>query len=73
VAARIGLFLTIVILLVGLEWSIWGWFVSWGDSESFPVTAAVFAAVTLPVIWLAVLIATVIDKAMHLMAGTRRY
>lgn len=70
---RIGLLLTIVILLVGLEWSIWGWFVAWGDPESFPLTAAVFALVTLPVIWLAVLIATVIDKAMHLMAGTRRY
>jgi hypothetical protein len=70
---RIGLLLTALILLVGLEWSVWGWYVAWGDPESFPVTAAVFALVTLPVIWLAVLIATVIDKAMHLMAGTRRY
>ena len=52
---RFGLLLTAVVLVVGLEWAVWGWFVEWGDRESFPLTAGVFAIVSLSVIWLAVL------------------
>ena len=70
---RFGLLLTAVIIVVGLAWAGWGWFVEWGDRESFPLTAGVFAVVSLSVIWLAVLCLNVVERAVRLIAGSRRY
>ncbi len=70
---RFGLLLTAVVLVVGLVWAGWGWFVEWGDRESFPLTAGVFAVVSLSVIWLAVLCLNVVERAVRLIAGSRRY
>ena len=70
---RFGLLLTAVIIVVGLVWAGWGWFVEWGDRESFPLTAGVFAVVSLSVIWLAVLCLNVVERAVRLIAGSRRY
>ena len=72
-AVRIGLLLSILIVVVAAEWSIWGWFVEWGDRESFPLTAAVFALVSFAVIWLAVLVVNVVEKALYVIADVRRY
>jgi hypothetical protein len=73
VIVRLGLLLTVLILLVGTVWSVWGWFVEWGDRESFPLTALVFAAVSLAVLWVVVLVGNVVERALRMIADARRY
>jgi hypothetical protein len=73
VVVRFGLLVSAVILLVGLEWAVWGWFVEWGDRESFPLTAGVFAAVSLSVVWVAVLCVNVVERALRMYFDARRY
>jgi hypothetical protein len=74
VIVRTGVLLTALILLVGTVWSAWGWFVAWGDRESFPLTAAVFAVVSLSVLWVTVLALNVLERALRMyVTATRRY
>jgi hypothetical protein len=73
VIVRLGVLLTALILLVGVEWSIWGWFVEWGDRESFPLTALVFVVGSLAVLWLVVLVANVVERALRMIGDSRRY